>query len=308
MFFSTRSRQKLSSLACVNKLQNLNSQRESWSAVWGSIRLDTSGPWSNTGQRIRLTFDECIIVVIRVCNFHLLALCHIRHLIDREATNTIACSIDCSYLVHCNSILYGVTNNNIAIFSVSRMRWRGWYVAHHIIRQQRYFDAHYTGCPSSRASHTKWQWWPSRSIYTSNPCTSPNMLSTTNCCGHFTCPGRICWPSQEPIQWSCRMPSAQWHHICGTACHHSRILQHPLRYFEVVSRHSCLTSPTMIINDLSHSATRTRCTETSPSCGNAVKLMAPGDSKINVIWLIENRTRRVGCHLHRGSEWVCTIG
>ena len=60
-----------------------------------------------------LSFDEHIIGVVRACNYHLCSLRHIRHLIDREAANAIACSIVGSRLDYCNSILFGITDKNI---------------------------------------------------------------------------------------------------------------------------------------------------------------------------------------------------
>ena len=76
----------------------------------GSVTLGTSGPWSNTEQRtdFRRTHHRR-----RPCNFHLPALRHIRHLIDGKAANKIVCSIVCSRLDYCNSMLYVVTENNI---------------------------------------------------------------------------------------------------------------------------------------------------------------------------------------------------
>ena len=60
-----------------------------------------------------LSFDEHITGVVRACNYHLRALRHIRHLIDREAANAVACSIIGSRLDYCNSILFGITDKNI---------------------------------------------------------------------------------------------------------------------------------------------------------------------------------------------------
>ena len=51
--------------------------------------------------------------VVHACNYHLCALRHIRHLIDRKAANAIACSIVDSRLDYCNSILFGITDKNI---------------------------------------------------------------------------------------------------------------------------------------------------------------------------------------------------
>ena len=61
----------------------------------------------------QLSFDEHITTVVRACNYHVRALHHIRHLINQETANTISCSIVCSRLDYCNSVLYGVTENNI---------------------------------------------------------------------------------------------------------------------------------------------------------------------------------------------------
>ena len=60
-----------------------------------------------------LSFDEHITGVARACNYHLRARRHIRHLIDREAANAIACSVVGSRLDYCNSILFGITDKNI---------------------------------------------------------------------------------------------------------------------------------------------------------------------------------------------------
>ena len=61
-----------------------------------------------------LSLDDHVTVAVRACNYHLHALRHIRPLITRDATNTIACSIVCSWLDYCNIILYGVSDYNIS--------------------------------------------------------------------------------------------------------------------------------------------------------------------------------------------------
>ena len=58
----------------------------------------------------RLSFDDHVTSVVRACNYHNRALRHIRHLIDRETANVIACSIVSSRLDYCNAILCGVTS------------------------------------------------------------------------------------------------------------------------------------------------------------------------------------------------------
>ena len=104
-----------------------------------------------------LTFDEQTTVVVRACNFHLCALCHIRHLIDREAVNTISCSIVCSRLNYCSSILYGFTKNNIGRLQCVHKVLARVICGVPYRSSQQYFNAYYTGFPSSSASHTKWQ-------------------------------------------------------------------------------------------------------------------------------------------------------
>ena len=61
-----------------------------------------------------LSFDDHITSVVRACNFHIRAMRHIRHLLNQDAENTIACSIVCSRLDYYNTVLYGVTAHNIS--------------------------------------------------------------------------------------------------------------------------------------------------------------------------------------------------
>ena len=61
----------------------------------------------------RLSFDDHVTSVVRACNYHIRVLRHIRHLMDRETTNVIACFIISSRLDYCNAILCGVTNRNV---------------------------------------------------------------------------------------------------------------------------------------------------------------------------------------------------
>jgi len=61
-----------------------------------------------------LSFDSHISGVVRSCNYHIRSLRHIRHLIDRDTAVTLICSIVASRLDYCNSVLYGVTDANIA--------------------------------------------------------------------------------------------------------------------------------------------------------------------------------------------------
>jgi len=61
-----------------------------------------------------LSFDQHVSDVVRTCNYHIRSLRHIRPLIDRETAINLACSIVASRLDYCNSVLYGVSETNIA--------------------------------------------------------------------------------------------------------------------------------------------------------------------------------------------------
>ena len=61
-----------------------------------------------------LLFDDHITSVVRACNFHIRAMRQIRHQLNQDVANTIACSIVCSRLDYCNTVLYGVTAYNIS--------------------------------------------------------------------------------------------------------------------------------------------------------------------------------------------------
>ena len=61
-----------------------------------------------------LSVDQHVSDVVRSCNYHIESLCHIRPLIDRETAVDLACSIVASRFNYCNSVLYGVSESNIA--------------------------------------------------------------------------------------------------------------------------------------------------------------------------------------------------
>jgi hypothetical protein len=61
-----------------------------------------------------LSFDQHVSDVVRSCNYHIRSLRHIRPLIDRETAVNLACSTVASRLDYCNSVMYGVTDINIA--------------------------------------------------------------------------------------------------------------------------------------------------------------------------------------------------
>ena len=73
----------------------------------------------------RLTFREdvstdgqCVVVarnvvVARSCNYHALAIRHIRHLLTSELAQTLACSLILSRIDYCNAVLHGAPNYSI---------------------------------------------------------------------------------------------------------------------------------------------------------------------------------------------------
>ena len=52
--------------------------------------------------------------MVSSCNYHIWSLRHIRHLVDRDTANTIACSVVATRLDYCNAVLHGVTVKNIS--------------------------------------------------------------------------------------------------------------------------------------------------------------------------------------------------
>ena len=62
----------------------------------------------------QLSFESHVREVCRACNFHLRALSHIRNLLSFQVAQTLACSIVCSRLDYCNSVLYGAPNKSIS--------------------------------------------------------------------------------------------------------------------------------------------------------------------------------------------------
>ena len=62
----------------------------------------------------QLSFESHVREVCRACNFHLRALSHIRNLLSFQVAQTLACSIVCSRLDYCNSMLYGAPSKSIS--------------------------------------------------------------------------------------------------------------------------------------------------------------------------------------------------
>ena len=49
----------------------------------------------------------------RACNYHLQAICHIRHLLTTDLAVTLACSLIPSRLDYCNAVLHGAPTGSI---------------------------------------------------------------------------------------------------------------------------------------------------------------------------------------------------
>ena len=60
-----------------------------------------------------LTFDQHVRDTVRNCNFHMRALRHIWPSLTSDVANTIACSIIGSRLDYCNSLLVGISEQNL---------------------------------------------------------------------------------------------------------------------------------------------------------------------------------------------------
>ena len=60
-----------------------------------------------------LSFDHHVGNIVKASNNNIRALRHIRLMLDKTVVNTIACSIVSTRLDYCNSLLYGMSVNNI---------------------------------------------------------------------------------------------------------------------------------------------------------------------------------------------------
>jgi len=61
----------------------------------------------------RLTFDKHVSAVARSCNYHALAIRHIRHLLTRNLAQTLECSLILSRIDYCNAVLHGAPSGTI---------------------------------------------------------------------------------------------------------------------------------------------------------------------------------------------------
>ena len=69
-----------------------------------------------------LSLDDHVTSVIRACNYHIRSLHYIRHLLNKDAANTIACSIVFSRLDYCNAVLCRVSDHNINRLQFQRVQ------------------------------------------------------------------------------------------------------------------------------------------------------------------------------------------
>jgi hypothetical protein len=60
-----------------------------------------------------LTFNKHVNAICKSCNFHIRALKHIRSSLDEQSAKSVACSIVQSRLDYANSILFGISRQNI---------------------------------------------------------------------------------------------------------------------------------------------------------------------------------------------------
>ena len=102
-----------------------------------------------------LSLDDHATGAVRACNYHLRALRHIRPLITRDAANTIACSIVCSRLDYCNTILYGVSDYNISRLQRVQMLLLAQCAPPRTDHPRQIFNDPSTGCRYSKESRTR---------------------------------------------------------------------------------------------------------------------------------------------------------
>ncbi len=67
-----------------------------------------------------LTFDQHVQCIVKASNSHIRALRHIRPMLDRGVTNTIACSIVSTKFHYCNSLLHASRCPTLRSSSASR--------------------------------------------------------------------------------------------------------------------------------------------------------------------------------------------
>ena len=56
------------------------------------------------------TFENFVNDVVKACNYHMRALCHLRRSLTRDVANILACSSVGSRINYCNALLFGATD------------------------------------------------------------------------------------------------------------------------------------------------------------------------------------------------------
>jgi len=105
----------------------------------------------------RLSFDGHIRTVARAYNYHLQAICHIRHLLTTELAVTLACSLILSRLDYCNAVLHGAPTGSIQKLQHMQLTLQhGSFSKHRNGRMLSHYSNIYTGYWFTSGSTTSW--------------------------------------------------------------------------------------------------------------------------------------------------------
>ena len=174
-------------------------------------------------------------------------------------------------------MLYGITENNIDhLQRIQSALARVVCGAPH--RLQWIFDIHYIGCPTELCLQSDYD-------DRQGPATPATTVSLWICRQRTAADTAFvredCWSNPEPRLIVSRSFRSAAPHVWSSLQPFERFAT-SIEIF--VSKYSSLTSPIMIINDLSHSAPRTCSMETNMPSGSAAKVMASSKFKTNLIW------------------------
>ena len=95
-----------------NRVEDVTSIQISNAAIKPSSTIKSLGVTLDT----KLSFDEHVTNVCRLCYCHIRALRHVRASLPNDVARTVACSIIGSRLDYCNSLLAGTTKSNLVKF------------------------------------------------------------------------------------------------------------------------------------------------------------------------------------------------
>ena len=167
----------------------------------------------------------------------------------------------------------------LTVFSASRTRWQGWYVAHRIVRLQQYFDVHYTGCglPIKQRIVNKVAMMTFKILLYQQPLHLSELVVDYRPPkdplaepGPKTLIASRAFSTAGPRVWNSLPPLAHLASSIETLRSRAKTFTFNIAYSDR--------------DDLSLSAPLTRCTETSLPRGSAEKLTASGEFETNVIW------------------------